>query len=116
MGLLNWINDIADSYREQQRLNAEAKRRMQEKARKEREKELIELRLITINNVRYLRSYISTLRSMSNTIKGASAAETRKKRDWAKSQVKWLETKLKEEQYMEVYWNQKIQEEGILIA
>lgn len=114
--MLKWINNILEQKQKQQELDAETKRQMQAQARKERVEELIDLRLITINNVRYLRSYINTLRSVSNTMKGETAGETRKKRAAARSQIKWLETKLKEEQAMEIYWDEQIEEEGILIT
>ena len=69
--------------------------------------ELKDLLKISHNNVRYIRSYSNVLKSMSVTMKGSSAAETRRKRNWAKSKLEWLDSKLKEEQVMvELYKEQ----------
>lgn len=114
--MLKWINDIIESKQEQQRLTDQAKDMLANEARQEKLEELRDLRRITITNVMYLRSYLNVLRSVSNTMKGASAAETRKKRQGAKLQIKWVETKLKEEELMETYWTKQLSDEGIIIT
>lgn len=114
--MLKWIKDIIESNQEQARLADQAKEVLAQQANKERLDELRDLRRITITNVIYLRSYLNVLRSVSNTIKGASAAETRKKRQGAKAQIKWVETKLQEEEYMETYWTNRLGDEGIIIT
>lgn len=114
--MLKWINDIIESKQEQARLADQAKEVLAQQANREKRKELIDLRRITICNVRYLRSYLNTLNSVANCIKGGSAAETRKKRQGAKAQIKWVATKLKEEEYMEIYWNKQLSDEGIIIT
>lgn len=114
--MLKWINNIIESKQEQERLAELAKKILAQQADREKLTELIDLRRITIGNVRYLRSYLNTLNSVSNCIKGGSAAETRKKRQGAKAQIKWVAGKLKEEESMEIYFNQRVQEQGKLIA
>ena len=56
-----------------------------------------ELMTQSINNVRYLKAYINTLRGNIHCMKGNSAGETRQIRENAKSKLKWLELKLEEE-------------------
>ena len=69
--------------------------------------ELKGLLTISHNNVRYIKSYSNVLKGMSVTMKGSSAAETRRKRTWAKSKLEWLASRLKEEQFMvELYTEQ----------
>jgi len=114
--MLKWIKDIIESKQEQERLADQAKEVLVQQANKEKLTELIDLKRITITNARYLRSYLNVLRSVSFTTKGASAAETRKKRQWAKDKIKWVETKLKEEEAMEIYFSQQVREQGKLIA
>jgi len=114
--MLKWINDILESRQEQQRLADQAKDLLAYKAKQEKLEELRDLRRITITNVMYLKSYLNTLRSVANCMKGSNAAETRKKRQGAKAQIKWLETKLKEEENMEIYWTNKLRDEGIIVT
>jgi hypothetical protein len=56
------------------------------------------------NNVRYLRCYINTLRGNANSVQGATAAETKRKRDGAKDQLAWLERKLEEETVWAIHY------------
>lgn len=64
---------------------------------RERREILPELFTQAQNNVRYLRCYINTLRGNANSVQGATAAETKRKRDGARDQLSWLERKLEEE-------------------
>ena len=72
--------------------------------------ELKDLLRITHNNVRYIRSYSNVLKGMSVTMKGSSAAETRRKRNWAKSKLEWLAYKLKEEQVMVELYTERLKQ------
>ncbi len=114
--MIDWINDIIKSKREQVRLADQAKEVLHKQALQEKISELKDLRRITINNVMYLKSYLNTLRSVVNCMKGASAAETRKKRQGARDQIKWVETKLKEEELMEIYWANQLRDKGIIVT
>jgi hypothetical protein len=49
------------------------------------------------SNVGYIRSHINTLRGNANSVQGATAADTKRKRDGAKARLEWLERKLDEE-------------------
>lgn len=66
---------------------------------RERSKIIPKLMTQSIDNVRYLSAYINTLRGNVHSMRGESAADTKRKRESAKSQLKWLERKLVEETY-----------------
>ena len=121
--MINWIINKIKQDRESQRIrqakyakhliDAENKKN-EERARlinikrKEKKQEFIELRLITINNTRYIRSYMNTLGSVLASSTGKNAAETRKKRDGARKKLEWLKCKLSEEESMTIYYDSLI--------
>ena len=102
--IVNWINEQIKHFKEVEALELKRKEQMlrhielqnAQKIEDERN-ELIDLRRITINNVRYINSYMNTLKSNLNSAKGRNASETRKKRDWIRGKIGWLENKLTEE-------------------
>lgn len=67
--------------------------------KKENERMVPQLLEQSALNVRYLRSYINTLRGTATSVQGSTAAETKRKRDGAKAQLEWLERKLEEETF-----------------
>lgn len=79
---------------------AEIKRRRLASIRKEAKA----LYSICLSNVRYIRSSIKVHKSVSVTAQGANAAETKRKRDHAKSMVSWYEKKLIEEEGLVLYY------------
>lgn len=60
-------------------------------------KDLLELRLITINNIRFIESSMPTLVGMLNYSKGSGPGETRQIRKSIKSKIEWFKQKLPEE-------------------
>ena len=106
--MINWFNKIQEQRREVEQRRVEARRQHDMKLHKARLRETKELRLITINNVRYISGYLSTLHSVVNCVKGSSIAETKRKRDWARKKISWLEGKLEEEKVMVDYWNKRV--------
>ncbi len=67
--------------------------------------EIKALRLIAINNARYIRASINTLNGSVNHAKGSSAAETKKKRAVLRERLEWLKSKKDEEEVMVDYYN-----------
>lgn len=110
-----WLNKKIEEFKRAQEIERilkvnEAKFKLeQELKKKEKERqEIIELRLICINNVRYINSYINVLTSNSNTAKGKDASSTKKKREFIRKKIEWLKTKLVEEEGMVQYYNSLI--------
>lgn len=68
-------------------------------ARKQSEELDLNITLYTqsINNVIHIRAAISTISAIFNSVKGKSLAETNKRKELMKSQMKWYENKLNEE-------------------
>lgn len=58
-----------------------------------------------LNNVRYIKATINTLRSRANFAKGDTAGETRKIRANIRKKIEWYEGKLEEEQGMVEYYS-----------
>lgn len=106
--MINWFNKIQEQRREVEQRRVEAKRQRDLELHKAMLRETKELRLITINNVRYISGYLSTLHSVVNCVKGSSVAETKRKRDGARKKISWLEDKLEEEKAMVDYWNKRV--------
>jgi hypothetical protein len=106
--MINWFNKIQEQRREVEQRRVEARRQNDMKLRKARLQEIRELRLITINNVRYITGYLNILHSVVNCVKGSSIAETKRKRDGARKKISWLEDKLEEEKAMVDYWNKRV--------
>jgi len=106
--MISWFNKIQEQRREVEQHRVEAKRQRDLELHKAMLRETKELRLITINNVRYISGYLSTLHSVVNCVKGSSVAETKHKRDWARKKISWLEGKLEEEKAMVDYWNRRV--------
>ena len=106
--MIRWFNKIQEQRREVEQCKARAQRQRDIELRKARLRETKELRLITINNVRYISGYLSTLHSVVNCVKGSSIAETKRKRDWARKKISWLEGKLEEEKVMVDYWDRRV--------
>ena len=106
--MINWYN----KWKNQKYQDQEEKRLLEqlarEKARYTKLKELSELRLITLNNVRYISSYINTLHSVVNCMKGNNAAETKRKREGARKKLEWLKSKLIEEKGMLIHWENQM--------
>ena len=42
-------------------------------------------------------------------MKGNSIAETKRKREWARKKIQWLESKLPEEQGMIIHWEKTLE-------
>lgn len=78
------------------------------KAKKRREEiELAantELYTQSLVNVRHISSTLKVLDSIQHTVKGDSAADTRKKRESAKARIEWYKRKLTEEKAMVKYF------------
>lgn len=106
--MINWYNKWKNQIRQNQKEKGLLDKLAREKARYAKLKELSELRLITLNNVRYLGSYISTLNSVVNCMKGNNAAETKRKREGARRKLIWLESKLIEEKGMLIHWENQM--------
>ena len=106
--MISWFNKIQEQRREAEQRRARAQRQRDMELRKARLQECKELRLITINNVRYISGYLSTLHSVVNCVKGSTVAETKRKRDWARKKISWLEGKLEEEKVMVDYWDKRV--------
>jgi DNA polymerase III alpha subunit len=106
--MISWFNKIQEQRREVEERRARAQRQRDMELRKARLQESKELRLITINNVRYISCYLRTLHSVVNCVKGSSMAETKRKRDWARKKISWLEGKLEEEKAMVDYWDMRV--------
>lgn len=106
--MISWFNKIQEQRREVEERRARAQRQRDMELRKARLQESKELRLITINNVRYISCYLHTLHSVVNCVKGNSMAETKRKRDWARKKISWLEGKLEEEKAMVDYWDMRV--------
>ena len=106
--MISWFNKIQEQRREVEERRARAQRQRDMELRKARLQESKELRLITINNVRYISCYLHTLHSVVNCVKGNSMAETNRKRDWARKKISWLEGKLEEEKAMVDYWDMRV--------
>jgi len=68
-------------------------------------KEIKDLRLITINNVRYINSSINTISGVINHAKGANAADTNRKRKFLRNRLAWLTVKQSEEEGMTIYYD-----------
>jgi len=106
--MISWFNKIQEWRREVEERRARAQRQRDMELRKAQLQECKELRLITINNVRYISGYLSTLHSVVNCVKGSTAAETKRKRNQARKKISWLEGKLKEEKAMVDYWDMRV--------
>ncbi len=106
--MINWYNNWKNQKHQDQEEERLVEQLAREKARYAKLKELSELRLITLNNVRYIGSYINTLYSVVNCMKGNNAAETKRKREGARKKLKWLESKLIEEKGMLIYWESQM--------
>ena len=106
--MISWFNKIQEQRREVEQRKARAQRQRDIELRKAQLQEIKELRLITINNVRYISGYLSTLHSVVNCVKGGSIAETKRKRDGARKKISWLEGKLEEEKAMVDYWDRRV--------
>ena len=102
--MISWFNKIQEQRQEATR----RKRQRDLELHKAMLRETKELRLITINNVRYISGYLNTLHSVVNCVKGSSIAETKRKRDGARKKISWLEDKLEEEKAMVDYWNKRV--------
>ena len=106
--MINWFNKIQEQRREVEQRRVEARRQHDIELRKAKLQEIRELRLITINNVRYITGYLNVLHSVVNCMKGNSMAETKRKREWARKKISWLEGKLEEEKAMVDYWDGRV--------
>jgi hypothetical protein len=106
--MLDWYRKIQKQKQEQDKQKSLQLELERERLRFLKIKELTELRKITINNVRYIKSYLNTLHSVVNCMKGNSMAETKKKRASARKRIEWLSTKLIEEQGMIIHWEREL--------
>lgn len=106
--MINWFSKIQNEYKRDE-LHKETLRlhQLQDK-RLAQIKEVKELQLITINNVRYIKSYMNILHSVVNYAKGNSVLETKRKREWAKNKIQWLQSKLLEEEGMILHWGKTL--------
>lgn len=68
-------------------------------------KELRVLRLITINNARYIRSSINVLNGVVNHATGSNATETKRKKEFLRTRLEWLKVKQIEEESMVLYYD-----------
>ena len=106
--MIGWFSKIQEERREAEQLKAKARRQRDRDLHKAVLQEIKELRLITINNVRYITGYLNVLHSVVNSMKGNSLAETKRKREWARKKITWLEGKLEEEKVMLDYWDIRV--------
>jgi hypothetical protein len=58
----------------------------------------------SINNSRYIRSSINVLTSNVHSVKGRDGAETKRKKEFLRGRIKWLSSKLIEEESMVEYY------------
>jgi hypothetical protein len=106
--MINWFSKIQNEYKRDE-LHKETLRLHQLQDKKLAQiKEVKELQLITINNVRYIKAYLNTLHSVVNYVKGNDVLETKRKKEWAKSNIKWLQSKLLEEESMILHWGKTL--------
>ena len=107
--MIKWFNKIQQERREAERRREISRQEELKRKRTAQIREVKALRLITINNVRYINSYLNTLHSVVNCMKGNSIAETKRKREWARKKIQWLESKLPEEQGMILHWEKTLE-------
>lgn len=108
----NWINnqikkhkeEVARYKKQKEQYQKHLEQRKLDQVQKQKD-ELIDLRLITIKNVSYIKSYLNVLNSNIKTSKGNNAAETKRKREWIRNKINWLENKLVEEEGMVTYYD-----------
>jgi len=67
--------------------------------------EIKALRLIAINNARYIRASINVLNGTVNHAKGSSAAETKRKREFLRKRLAWLQRNQGEEEGMIIHYD-----------
>jgi hypothetical protein len=96
-----YLNNRAEA--EQDRIDQ--RRARAAKAKANLIKELKALRLITINNARYIRSSINVLNGAVNHAKGSNAAETKRKREFLRIRLEWLKVKQSEEESMIIHYD-----------
>jgi hypothetical protein len=106
--MISWFNKIQEQRQEAARRKRLAELQAAKAQKLARVREVEELRLITINNIRYIRSAINVFNSVVNTVKGQSAAETKKRRIAAQAQLKWYKLKLPEEEAMLNHWQKML--------
>ena len=106
--MIQWFNKIKEQRQEANRNKRLAKLQETRQQRLAQIKETQELRLIAINNVRYIKSAINVFNSVVNTIKGQSAAETKRRRATARIQLEWYKSKLPEEEVALIHWEKKL--------
>jgi hypothetical protein len=106
--MLDWYKKIKKQRQEEEETKKLLLELKQEKNRYHKIKEFTELRKICIDNVRYIKSYLNTLYSVVNCMKGNSMAETKRKRASARKRIKWLESKLIEEKGMLIHWESQM--------
>ena len=106
--MISWFNKIQEQRQEAARRKRLAELQAARAQKLARAREVEELRLITINNIRYIRSAINVFNSVVNTVKGQTVAETKKRRIAAQAQLKWYKSKLPEEEAMLNHWQKML--------
>lgn len=106
--MINWIKRKIEENRQAEQAAARAAQLKAAQLRAEKEKELRELRLITIQNKMYLTSSINVYTSNVNNIKGRNGAETKRRKEFLTQKIKWMTEKLEEETSMVSYYDQQL--------
>ena len=103
--MINFINKYLDKRnKNKQDLIDQANSRANVR-RKNQIAEIIALRLIAIKNSSYIRSSINVINGIINHAKGVNAADTKRKREYLRSRVSWLQRNQREEEWMISHYN-----------
>lgn len=105
------INFIKNYFKEQdeKRFQEDQRRHMQMLSLRKKElAETRELLRITNCNINYIKAYLNTLGSVANCTKGDTVSETRRKRQWVRAKIEWLNRKIEEELVMSHFYENKI--------
>jgi len=103
--MIKFIKTYLDNRAEAEQDRIDQRRARTTKAKANWIKELKSLRLITINNARYIRSSINVLNGVVNHAKGSNAAETKRRREFLLNRLEWLKVKQSEEESMIIHYN-----------
>ena len=106
--MISWFNKIQEQKQEATRRKRLAELQAAKAQKLARVREVEELRLITINNIRYIRSAINVFNSVVNTVKSQTVAETKKRRIAAQAHLKLYKSKLPEEEAMLNHWQKML--------
>ena len=103
--MINWITNIIERQQERKLAILQSEYDEEYRKRAEHKSDIQALRLISINNIRYIRSSINVLTSTLHSIKGNNGAETRKRREFTRKRIDWLTNKLPEEEGNSIHFS-----------